>query len=41
MEWRRGEGGRWQGRVVYTAELRPGEWATLEEWLGAELLSTA
>lgn len=41
LEWRKGDGGRWQGRVVYAAELRPGEWATVEEWLGAELLSTA
>jgi hypothetical protein len=41
LEWRRGAQGCWEGRVVYTAELRPGTWATLEEWLAADLLSTA
>ena len=40
LEWRKDAHGRWQGRVVYAAELRPGEWATVEEWLAAELLST-
>ena len=39
LEWRRAEKGRWEGRVVYAAELRPGRWATVEEWLPAELLS--
>ncbi len=39
IEWRRVEKGRWEGRVVYVAELRPGRWATVEEWLPAELLS--
>ena len=37
LEWRR-EGHRWEGRVVYAAELRPGRWATVEEWIPAELL---
>jgi hypothetical protein len=41
LEWRRTPEGRWEGRVSYAAELRPGRWATVEEWLGAELLSTA
>lgn len=41
LEWRRAADGRWEGRVVYTAELRPGDWATVEEWLAADLLSTA
>lgn len=39
LEWRRVERGRWEGRVVYAALLRPGRWATVEEWLPAELLS--
>jgi len=39
MEWRKGERGRWEGRVVYVAELRPGAWATVEEWVPAELLA--
>jgi len=38
LEWRRTEDGRWQGRVAYAAELRPGRWATVEEWLPAETL---
>lgn len=41
MEWRKGERGRWEGRVVYVAELRPGAWATVEEWVAAELLTSA
>jgi hypothetical protein len=39
MEWRKAERGRWEGRVVYVAELRPGAWATVEEWVPAELLA--
>ena len=41
LEWRKDARGWWEGRVVYAAELRPGVWATVEEWLAAELLSTA
>ena len=41
LEWRKAVDGRWEGRVSYAAELRPGRWVTVEEWLGAELLSTA
>lgn len=41
LEWRRTPEGRWEGRVCYAAELRPGRWATVEEWLDSELLSTA
>ena len=41
LEWRRAGGGGWEGRVVYAAELRPGQWATVEEWLASELLTTA
>ena len=40
LEWRKDADGRWEGRVVYAAELRPGVWATVEEWLAADLLST-
>lgn len=39
LEWRKAERGRWEGRVVYVAELRPGRWATVDEWIPAELLS--
>ncbi len=39
LEWRRGDRGRWEGRVAYAAELRPGRWASVEEWIPAELLS--
>lgn len=39
LEWRKVEKGRWEGRVVYAAQLRTGRWATVEEWLPAELLS--
>jgi hypothetical protein len=41
LEWRKVEKGRWEGRVVYAAELRSGRWASVEEWLPAELLSGA
>ena len=40
LEWRKTGAGGWEGRVVYAAELRPGQWATVEEWLAAELLTT-
>jgi hypothetical protein len=39
LEWRRDESDRWEGRVSYAAELRPGRWATVEEWLSADLLT--
>lgn len=39
LEWRRA-GHLWEGRVVYAAQLRPGRWATVEEWVPAELLTT-
>ncbi|MFA6112271.1 MAG: hypothetical protein WDA75_26225 [Candidatus Latescibacterota bacterium] len=39
LEWRR-TGHLWEGRVVYAAQLRLGRWATVEEWLPAELLTT-
>ena len=37
-EWRQGRDG-WEGRVVYAAQLRPGEWQLVEEWLPADLLT--
>jgi len=40
LEWRRVEH-RWEGRVVYLAELRPGRWSVVEEWIAAELLTPA
>ena len=39
LKWRKVDH-RWEGRVVYVAELRPGRWAAVEEWIPAELLST-
>ena len=41
LEWRKDADERWEGRVTYAAELRPGCWAAVEEWLPAALLSTA
>jgi hypothetical protein len=41
LEWRKDPRGWWEGRVVYAAQLRSGQWATVEEWLAAELLTTA
>jgi hypothetical protein len=38
VEWRRTPTA-WEGRVVYAAALRPGEWALVEEWLPADLLT--
>ncbi|MCW2845671.1 MAG: hypothetical protein JWN22_3587 [Nocardioides sp.] len=38
VEWRRTTGG-WEGRVVYAASLRPGDWAIVEEWLPAHALA--
>ena len=29
----------WEGRVVYVAQLRPGAWSVVEEWLPAALLA--
>ena len=40
LEWRRTDRG-WEGRVVYTAQLRPDTWAAVEEWLPGELLAPA
>jgi hypothetical protein len=38
VEWRAAASG-WEGRVLYAAELRAGQWAVVEEWLPAALLS--
>lgn len=38
VEWRVAAAG-WEGRVVYAAELRAGQWALVEEWLSAALLT--
>lgn len=38
VEWRRTPGG-WEGRVVYAASLRAGDWALVEEWLPSDLLT--
>ena len=39
VEWRTTESGGWEGLVIYAAELRAGEWAVVQEWLGEALLS--
>ncbi len=39
LEWRQVDRGRWEGRVVYVAQLRPGQWAVVQEWVAAELLT--
>jgi hypothetical protein len=39
LEWRKDERGWWEGLVVYTAQLRPGCWVTVQEWVAADLLA--
>ncbi len=39
LEWRQVERGRFEGLVTYAAQLRPGRWTTVTEWVAAELLS--
>ena len=41
LEWRRVEHGRFEGLVTYAAQLRPGRWSTVTEWVPAELLTHA
>jgi hypothetical protein len=41
VEWRQVDPGAWEGRVVYVAQLRQGEWMTLEEWVPATLVRPA
>jgi hypothetical protein len=38
LEWRLGRDG-YEGLVVYASQLRPGRWATVVEWLPADVLS--
>lgn len=38
--WRRTEGGTgWEALVLYGAQLRPGQWAVVQEWVGEALLT--
>ena len=37
VEWRRA-GGEWEGLVIYVAQVRPGSWATVQEWMPASLV---
>lgn len=41
--WRRTEGGGigWEALVLYGAELRPGQWAVVQEWVAEALLARA
>lgn len=39
LRWEHRSAG-WTGEVVYLAQLRPGEWATVTEWLASHLLTT-
>lgn len=41
LQWRKVELGRFEGLVVYPAQLRPGRWATVTEWIPADLLTAA
>ena len=38
VEWHHTDEDEWLGRVIYSAQLRPGEWITLEEWLPTKSL---
>jgi hypothetical protein len=38
VESRRAVGGGWEGRVVRVAQVRPGRWALVEEWVDESLL---
>jgi hypothetical protein len=40
--WRRTQcGPGWEGLVLYGAELRPGDWAVVQEWVAEALLTQA
>ena len=41
VEWHHTDDDEWLGRVIYAAQLRPGEWRTLAEWLPAKSLWAA
>ena len=38
VEWRQAVGGGWEGRVVHVAQVRPGRWALVEEWVDESML---
>jgi len=38
VEWHHTDEDEWLGRVIYSAQLRPGEWIMLEEWLPTKSL---
>jgi hypothetical protein len=38
VEWNQTDDDDWRGRVIYSAQMRPGEWTTLEEWLPVKSL---
>ncbi len=40
-EWRSTGSGGWEGLVAYGAQLRPGQWSLVQEWVPAALLSPA
>ena len=41
VQWRRTPLGAWEGRVLYLAALRAGDWAVVEEWVPAPLVTAA
>jgi hypothetical protein len=38
VAWQQSDDG-WRGNVVYVAELTPGGWAVVQEWIRSELLT--
>ena len=41
VDWHHTDADEWVARVVYAAEMRRSEWATVEEWLPAALVRPA
>jgi len=41
VQWRRTPVGAWEGRVLYLAALRAGDWAVVEEWVPSALVMPA
>ena len=42
VTWRKTDSGSgWEALVLYGAELRPGQWAVVQEWVGEALLTRA
>jgi len=39
IEWMKTPIGSWEGLVSYAAELRPGQWAIVQEWLNEVVLT--